>query len=276
MMDGLKHGDLPPTFPSKAGTKVEDGQFARHLCLETMAERYGEAFAIDAFEEAKVRGLTVYNLVAAPETRRFQAFGCTLRVDEGSRKVAEGPLTDYSHYLFKERAERPFTDAVKGANGLAGYAATLTYVRYDDVEWRREDYPAYMGSGGIRDPRVEVLLMFPRGLDAEEYAARAKPCLDSLYGLGLPVGVYMGVEGSDPIKQPLRGIDVDEEFPGTRSGGPDERRLRQDFDDALFEFAFDAQWDGDGNPDGKPFDPGSARAYPTVHWNPGHGPSTWG
>ena len=276
MMDGLKHGDLPPTFPSKAGAKVEDGQSARHLCLETMGERYGESFSIVDGGDARGRGLAVYNFTVVPNSKQSQVFSCTLRVDKGSRRVMEGPLADYSQYLFKERAERPFADAVKDAEGLAGYAATLTYVRYDEVEWSEGDYLSYMGAGEGQDPRVEVLLMFPRGLDAEVYAARAKPCLDSLYGLGLPVGVYMGVEGSDPIKQPLRGIDAEEEFPETRGSGPDKKRLRQDFDDALFEFAFDTRWDGNGSPDRKPQDPGSTRSYPTVHWNPGHGPSAWG
>ena len=255
---------------------------AAHVAGE-LEKCYGARFELvsrdDAWVDTTGRVLT-YEMLFAPEGDRGRVFGAFVRADVKSGHAVGSVESDYSQYLFKERAEAPFRSALAGLEGLAGWAARLTKARFASKPWHAEDFDAYMGSGGMRDPSVEVVLMMPRGRSVEEWAETAAPCFKSLYGLKRSMEVVVGLEGADFRKSPLRPMDVDEADPNSRRPAPSAESLAEDFgwlsDDELSPTGPKAvPWDGNGNPDRKPQDPGSTSAYPTVHWNPGHGPSAW-
>ena len=256
---------------------------AAHVAGE-LEKCYGTQFELvsqdDAWVDTTGRVLT-YEMLFAPESDRDRVFGAFVRADAGSGRVEGVAESDYSQYLFKDRAEAPFRSVLAGLGGLAGWSARLDYARFASKPWRAEDFDAYMGFGVPGDPTVEVVLMMPRGRGIGEWSETAASCFRSLYGLKRSMEVVVGLEGADYRKSPLRPMDVDEADPNSRRPAPSAESLAEDFgwlsDDELSPTGPKAvPWDGNGNPDGKPQDPGSTSAYPTVHWNPGHGPSAWG
>ena len=248
---------------------IENAAAAQDYCAKQLKERYGfdvTHVGDDATGKNDLRDLVIYKPLFAPADKPEQVFGATLQVSTTDKHAASEVLADWSQYYFRDRAEKPFKEALATCEGLVGWAARLIYVHRDDKVWKPEDYEAYMGEGTRRDPHVEVVLMLPQGLDAQAYAQIAAPCFKTLYALNQTMEVSVGVKGLDYRKSPLRSPDADEIDVTSRRDAPDEARLARDFAEYLAQLDTNATWNGNGNPDGRPGDPGSTDSYPTVHW----------
>ena len=259
--------------------RIGDSDAAVRYALSSLSKKHGgrfEALSVEEDPPTKWSSDTVYDILSVPAQGRPRPFQAMIAADSGTGRLTMGLRDDYSQYLFSDRAVEPFRDALRSRRDVAGYGLRLTYVHMDARDWRAGDYEAYMGEGLPGDPEVEAAILFPRGWSADQYAAAAKGCIDTLYALERSMSVYLGVEGLDPYRSGLRPADVDEMYPATRRPSPpSEEQLARDIRDSMDNPAPQVPWDGNGNPDGKPRDPAAAGSYPTVHWNPGHGPSTW-
>ena len=260
---------------TQEGPVIRNAAAARDYCARTLSKRYGFDVVHVGDEptgENPLRHLVTYKPLFDPSDQSGRVFGSSLIVSTDDGRAESDVIADYAQYYFRDRAERPFREALAGMPGLAGWSARLIYVHRDSRAWGPGDYDAYMGAGTSADPHVEAVLMLPAGLDAAGYARLAAPCFEGLYAMGKTVAVRVGIAGLDYRKSPLRNPDVDEIDRTSRRGTPSEERLTKDFNSHLLRINDQAAWNGNGNPDGRPGDPGSTDCYPVIHWNRGYGP----
>lgn len=261
--------------------ELADADAALGFILGALAERHGEEFStVCSYEGAIEDGRRAYPFVLEPSSGGDRPFNATVWVDEQTGVLAEGPLTNYPQYLFKERAEAPFLEGLAGCGGIAGYAATLMKVHFDDRVWRKGDFKAYMGRGGAWDPCVQCVVMLPRGGGARAWAEAFRGAMLALYPLERSMSFYVAEEGRDPFRDALWAFNPDYAYPATRKPVPDAGYLEEDFSGGI-ALGFDTSWDGEPRTreealaEGEPLDPSDPLYLPRVTWNPGHGPSSW-
>lgn len=252
------------------GPRIADAQAARNLCMQQVGKRLDRKL-IHVGDEPEgandLRELVIYHPLLAPEDEPGKVFGAKLTVSSKSRRAEGDALDDYAQYLFKDEMERPFRAVLQAMPGIAGWSARLIYVRFDTQRWTSDQLDAYRGAGTAADPHVEVVLMLPRQASAKAYAEIAEPCFRQLYALDQTVAVHVGIQGLDYRQCPLRVPDTDEIDVHGRAGAPDAARLERDFSSYMNQIDESKTWDGDGNPDGSPGDPGSTASYPVITWN---------
>ncbi len=261
--------------------ELADADEALGFTLGALAERHGEEFsAIHAYEGVAEDGRRAYPFVLEPSSGGDRPFNAAVWVDEQTCALMEGPLTNYPQYLFKERAEGPFLEALAGCAGIAGYAATLMKVHFDDRVWREGDFEAYMGDAGMWDPCVQCMVMLPRGGGARAWAEAFRGAMLALYPLERSMSFYVAEEGRDPFRDALWAFNPDYAYPATRKPVPDVGYLEEDFAGGI-ALGFDTSWDGEPLARGEalaedePLVPSDRTYLPRITWNPGHGPSSW-
>lgn len=259
--------------PDMTISGVED---ARAYMLDALCERYGEEFraidevdpAINVVDASQHRN---YELALVPVQDEDKPFGCSVSTNLSDDKLDSPAYDDYTQYLFKERMEGPYREAVAGVGELAGYSVTLREPYMGDRLWRADELEEYLNNG-YTHPRVRVLLMLLRNGDFDSWAATIHDALAAVWGLDRRMDVYAGVEGTDPFSSssPLYTLDISQTSPKTRDAEPPDaatvRRLMWVLgDDDTSPWDGYEPWDGTGDPG----DPGYARRRP-ITWNPGH------
>lgn len=268
--------DLLGGVPDATVASADD---AVSFALERLSNRFGESFSQDAgvaVEEGTHDPNTVYanqryyRIGLVSDDHPDQPFTSFVRVKPDSTKVASDAECDRPVYFFLDQALQPFRDALDRAQGLAGWAVALDYVRFDTRAWKPDEFDAYMGEGraASSDPEAVVWLMLPKGGSVEEWATTIHAAEGPVYALKRRTKV-LGI----PEGQSRRGVVyiTDQRYEGAdREGVPTEedalKQLR-----GWEDFFEDDPWDGVGTGG----DPGSADYLPQVQWAPGHGPASW-
>ena len=258
--------------PDMTISGVED---ARAYMLDALRERYGEEFraldevepVINVVDASQHRN---YELALAPVKDEDKPFGCSVSTNLSDDKLDSPAYDDYTQYLFKERMEGPYREAVAGVGDLAGYGVTLREPYMGDRVWRADELEEYLDNG-YTHPRVAVLLMVSRGGGTDSWAATIHDALAAVWGLGRRMDFHVGIEGTDPFSGfgTLYTLDISQTSPKTRDAEPPDIASIQKWmsgpcTTASPEDGYEP-WDGTGDPG----DPGYAKRRP-ITWNPGH------
>lgn len=258
---------------------VANADEAVSFTIERLNERFGETFSQDASVAVETDtydpgtiygGRRYYRIGLVPDDHPDQPFTSYVRVKQDSNRLASDAECDRPVYFFLDQALQPFRDALAQAQGLAGWAVSLDYVRFDARTWKPDEFEAYMGEGhaASSDPEVIVWLMLPTGSSIEDWAAVIHAAEGPIYALRRHTQVLGIPEGQSRRNTVYL---TDQRYEGAdREGTPTEedalRQLR-----GWESFFEDDPWDGTGTGG----DPGSTDYLPQVQWAPGHGPGSW-
>ena len=181
---------------------VESFDDAVSLALEQLAERHGEGFHLvdvvdhDAYEPSP--GKVGYNFCLAPDASPERYFTAMVVAEAETGRLSHDVESNYSQWLFKERAEGPYRQVLERDEATVGFATSLFYTRVDARVWREDQLEEYMGDGGHNDPRVEAIAVLDAGIGREEAVSAIARIQEALWGLDGSMRLIAARRGANP------------------------------------------------------------------------------
>ena len=263
-----------PLGPGEGPTSdvvIESFDDAVSLALEQLAERHGEGFHLvdvvdhDAYEPSP--GKVGYNFCLAPDASPERYFTAMVVAEAETRRLSHDAGSNYSQWLFKDRAERPYRRVLERDEATVGYATTMFYTRMDDKVWQEDQLEEYMGAGGHNDPRVEAIAVLDAEIGREEAVVAIARMQEALWGLDGSMRLIAARRGADPREDWLYLTASPKQLRGSHGDALTEADVK-DIEDTLgFHYGREdlQAWDGTatvGDPD--PSHVGSG--LPEVTW----------
>ena len=250
---------------------VESFDDAVSLALEQLAERHGEGFHLvdvvdhDAYEPGP--GKVGYNFCLAPDASPERYFTAMVVAEAETGRLSHDVESNYSQWLFKERAEGPYRQVLERDEATVGFATSLFYTRVDARVWREDQLEEYMGDGGHNDPRVEAIAVLDAGIGREEAVSAIARIQEALWGLDGSMRLIAARRGANPREDWLYLTASPKQLRGSHGDALTEADVK-DIEDTLgFHYGREdlQAWDGTatvGDPD--PSHVGSG--LPEVTW----------
>lgn len=244
---------------------IDSFEDALEISLEKLERRHRETFhLVDEFEPEIYQSRpkhTGYYFCLAPDKSSEQYFSVLLSVLDSNNELDGHINSDYSQWLFKDKAEKPFRDIVTENSTVIGFATRLIYARLDYRVWSSNEFQEYMGKGGKGEPQIDVFAFLDEESEYEETLETIKHLQDTIWKVKNSSCLYVTRKGCDPRKDWLYQTDSSNQMLAFRKEAPTveeiERQLR-------WRYPLETTHEWDGTP--TIGDPSDVNTLPQVTW----------
>lgn len=261
----FSHSPLNLGGKPMSDTIIESVDDALSLSLEQLAERHGESFHyVDEVEPITYEpssGEVGYTFCLAPDSHPDHYFTAMVVANAKTGKLSYDAESNFSQWLFKERAEQPYRRVLEQDEAAIGYATRIFYTHMDDKLWQDDQLETYMGEGGHGDPRVETFAVFDSALGRDEAVAAVTRIQAALWELDGSMCLTAVRRGADPREDWLYLTPSSKQLRSSRGDAPTTSEVED-----IVELHYGTEdlqvWDGSATIG----DPSLGSTLPEVTW----------